>query len=118
MTAQPPSNGQATGHSTEIRRTSAVEGINVTEKDKDAKIEHAIEQAEEGGLKYMTQDELPTRDEIIDQLGIPDWKKLEKKLVLRLDMTLLPMLWILYVFNYLDRASLGYVSGSLSLKNH
>lgn len=38
MTAQPPSNGQATDHSTEIRRTSAVEGINVTEKDKDAVI--------------------------------------------------------------------------------
>lgn len=25
-------------------------------------------------------------------------------------MTLLPTLWILYVFNYLDRASLGYES--------
>lgn len=51
--------------------------------------------------------ELRRPEEIIEELGIPEWRALEKKIVRRLDMTLLPMLWILYVFNYLDRASLG-----------
>jgi hypothetical protein len=54
--------------------------------------------------------ELPSSAEIetlIDRLVIPHWKNLEKKLVRRLDPTLMPMLWILYVTNYLDRAFLS-----------
>lgn len=71
----------------------------------DAPIEHA-----EVGLKDTSDSEgrLPAREEALEQLGIPNWRELEKKIVRRLDMTLLPTLWILYVFNYLDRASLGY----------
>lgn len=50
---------------------------------------------------------LPTPEEQIDALGIPNWRELEKKVVKRLDMTLLPCLWVLYLFNYLDRASIA-----------
>jgi hypothetical protein len=31
------------------------------------------------------------------------WRSSEKQLVRKLDMTLLPLLWLLYLFNYLDR---------------
>lgn len=43
----------------------------------------------------------------IEALGDPDWRQKEKKLVRTLDMTLLPMLWILYLFNYLDRTNIA-----------
>lgn len=50
---------------------------------------------------------IPTPEDQIDALGIPDWRQLEKKIVRRLDMTLMPCLWSLYLFNYLDRASIA-----------
>jgi hypothetical protein len=50
---------------------------------------------------------IPSPEDQIDALGIPEWRTLEKKLVRRLDMTLLPCLWTLYLFNYLDRASIA-----------
>jgi hypothetical protein len=37
----------------------------------------------------------------------PEWKKSEKSLVRKLDMTLMPMVWILYMFNYLDRNNIA-----------
>ena len=69
----------------------------------------AIELAEKGSVKDLGVNSTPTsaRESAFAELGIPDWEALEKKLVRRLDMTLLPTLWLLYVFNYLDRASLG-----------
>jgi hypothetical protein len=33
----------------------------------------------------------------------------EKKVVRKLDFTLLPMVWLLYFFNYLDRNNIAYV---------
>lgn len=51
-----------------------------------------------------TNDEKLTENvDPIAALNDPNWQDLEKKVVRRLDMTLLPMLWILYLFNYLDR---------------
>lgn len=50
---------------------------------------------------------IPSPEDQIDALGIPEWRTLEKKLVRRLDLTLLPCLWTLYLFNYLDRASIA-----------
>lgn len=35
------------------------------------------------------------------------WRKTEKSLVRKLDMTLLPMVWLLYMFNYLDRNNIA-----------
>jgi hypothetical protein len=60
---------------------------------------------EDGDLKH--EGALPSPDELIEALGIPNWRELEKKLVRRLDMTLMPCLWVLYFFNYMDRASIG-----------
>ncbi|KAJ0372721.1 hypothetical protein COL26b_009065 [Colletotrichum chrysophilum] len=56
---------------------------------------------------------LPSPEEQIDALGIPNWRELEKQVVKRLDMTLMPCLWVLYLFNYLDRASIAYVLGQI-----
>jgi len=69
----------------------------------------ATEQAEKGSIEDLGVTATPTsaRESAFAELGIPDWESLETKLVRRLDMTLLPTLWLLYVFNYLDRASLG-----------
>ena len=52
-------------------------------------------------------DFIPSPEDQIDALGIPEWRTLEKKIVRRLDMTLMPCLWTLYLFNYLDRASIA-----------
>lgn len=46
-------------------------------------------------------------EEQLDALGIPNWRELERKIVRRLDMTLMPCLWVLYLFNYLDRSSIA-----------
>jgi hypothetical protein len=35
-------------------------------------------------------------------------RRREKKLVRKLDLTLLPMVWVLYMFNYLDRNNIAY----------
>jgi len=32
----------------------------------------------------------------LDALGLDDWRAIEKKVVRRLDMTILPMLWVSY----------------------
>ena len=37
----------------------------------------------------------------------PRWRRREKKLVRKLDMTLMPMVWVLYLFNYLDRNNIA-----------
>jgi hypothetical protein len=79
------------------RRNSAIDAIIHSQKEG-----ITIDQMEEAP-KFRTAEDLPSPEEIIDRLGIPDWKNLEKKLVRRLDLTLVPMLWILYVTNYLDR---------------
>lgn len=64
----------------------------------------------------------------LDALGLDDWRAVEKKVVRRLDMTILPMLWVrwtqgsnsqtqakhrvqvLYLSNYLDRTNIAWVS--------
>jgi MFS family permease len=45
--------------------------------------------------------------EPIAELGLEDWRATEKALVRRLDLTLLPTLWILYLNNYLDRTNIA-----------
>lgn len=37
----------------------------------------------------------------------PEWKKTQKTLVRKLDVTLLPTVWVLYMFNYLDRNNIA-----------
>ncbi|KAI8649140.1 MFS domain-containing protein [Fusarium keratoplasticum] len=36
-----------------------------------------------------------------------EWRTAEKRIVRKLDMTLLPIVWILYMFNYLDRNNIA-----------
>jgi hypothetical protein len=43
----------------------------------------------------------------IAELGLENWQATEKALVRRLDLTLLPTLWILYLNNYLDRTNIA-----------
>jgi hypothetical protein len=45
-----------------------------------------------------------------------DYEIAEKKLVRKLDLTLVPMVWLLYLFNYLDRNNIAYVFGRLSVR--
>ena len=77
--------------------------------EKDVETASAVEKelalVEEGYMK--NEGRLPSPEERIDALGIPNWRELEKKIVRRLDMTLMPCLWVLYFFNYMDRASIG-----------
>ncbi|CAO2651199.1 Nn.00g094960.m01.CDS01 [Neocucurbitaria sp. VM-36] len=47
------------------------------------------------------------RQDLVASLGISDWQAKEKKIVRTLDMTLLPQLWILYMFNYLNRTNIA-----------
>lgn len=68
-------------------------------------IKQELAAVEEGYL--ANEGRLPSPEEQIDALGIPNWRELEKKIVRRLDMTLMPCVWCLYFFNYLDRASIG-----------
>lgn len=35
------------------------------------------------------------------------WLAAEKRLVRKLDMTLIPIVWVLYLFNYLDRNNIA-----------
>lgn len=50
-------------------------------------------------------------EETFSPFGLPDSaesKAAEKRIVRKLDMTLLPMVWVLYMFNYLDRNNIAY----------
>lgn len=40
-------------------------------------------------------------------LSDDEWKAAEKRLVRKLDMTLVPILWVFYLFNYLDRNNIA-----------
>lgn len=42
----------------------------------------------------------------------PEWKKTEKSLVRKLDMTLMPVVWVLYMLNYLDRNNIAYAEAA------
>ncbi len=43
----------------------------------------------------------------------PEWKKTERSLVRKLDVTLIPVVWVLYMFNYLDRNNIAYAEQPL-----
>ena len=42
-----------------------------------------------------------------DPRNDPEWQAAQKRLVRKLDMTLIPMVWVLYMFNYLDRNNIA-----------
>lgn len=45
----------------------------------------------------------------VDAINDPELALKEKRIVRKLDMTLMPMIWLLYLFNYLDRNNIAYV---------
>lgn len=50
-------------------------------------------------------------EDTLSPFGSPDSlesKAAERRIVRKLDMTLLPMVWVLYMFNYLDRNNIAY----------
>ncbi|KAJ0387587.1 hypothetical protein COL922a_001961 [Colletotrichum nupharicola] len=49
----------------------------------------------------------PTRPPEEIAMEQPEWRATEKSLVRKLDMSLLPVFWTLYMFNYLDRNNLA-----------
>lgn len=46
-------------------------------------------------------------DDSVLEMGEEEWRAAEKSLVRKLDMLLMPTLWILYLFNYLDRTNIS-----------
>ncbi|EKJ72786.1 hypothetical protein NXS19_012892 [Fusarium pseudograminearum] len=86
--------------------THAATGPTDIKADDASAIEKELASVEEGYMKE--EGRLPSPEEQIEALGIPNWRELEKKIVRRLDMTLMPCVWCLYFFNYLDRASIGH----------
>lgn len=44
---------------------------------------------------------------VSDPRNDPEWQDAQKRLVRKLDMTLIPMVWVLYMFNYLDRNNIA-----------
>jgi hypothetical protein len=88
---------------------NSAHGLDQKHQEPDSEKVAAMEHDEERSIKAAGADEQPlsAREQAFAHLGIPNWEELERKVVKRLDMTLLPTLWLLYVFNYLDRASLG-----------
>ena len=61
-------------------------------------IDHVLEKVDEA-LGSMANNELGMTDEEYDAA--------EKRLVRKLDFTLVPMVWLLYLFNYLDRNNIA-----------
>jgi hypothetical protein len=53
---------------------------------------------EEGDLKKPVDLE-PKPEDQLEALGIPNWQDVERQVVKRLDMTLMPCLWCLYLFS-------------------
>ncbi|KAF9869717.1 hypothetical protein CkaCkLH20_12760 [Colletotrichum karsti] len=51
----------------------------------------------------------PTRDE--------NWHRASKSLVRKLDMTLMPIIWVLYLFNYLDRTAIAQAKLNTIMKD-
>ncbi|WVQ82889.1 hypothetical protein IAT38_005025 [Cryptococcus sp. DSM 104549] len=52
------------------------------------------------------ESQLPDKDASVDFVYVPGTVE-EKRLVRKIDRHLLPMLWLMYVFNYIDRTNIG-----------
>lgn len=50
---------------------------------------------------------LETVESVFGHHESPEWKAVERKVVRKLDMMLMPIVWILYVLNYLDRNNIA-----------
>jgi hypothetical protein len=58
------------------------------------------------GLHHTESLQVNEKADIEHDLTVdPEYRKKERKIVRKLDMTLMPVVWILYLFNYLGRLS-------------
>ncbi|OAQ68066.1 MFS transporter [Pochonia chlamydosporia 170] len=73
----------------------------------------ALEKGQEASLSRHVEepfDDISTTkagETMSDETEGPEWLATEKKLVRKLDLTLLPVVWLLYMFNYLDRNNIA-----------
>ncbi|KAM0260096.1 hypothetical protein ACHAQJ_003021 [Trichoderma viride] len=59
-------------------------------------------------LEMISDFNIEKGENVHDELvNTPEWRARERKLVRKLDMTLLPVVWVLYLFNYLDRNNIS-----------
>lgn len=73
------------------------------EKSQEGSLSHHVEEPFDDTISHGKVDEAMQSDPRDD----PQWITTEKRLVRKLDMTLLPMVWLLYMFNYLDRNNIA-----------
>lgn len=64
--------------------------------------DNQIEHIDLENLDNKTEPEYPPIDDA--------WKAREKRLVRKLDMTPMLMVWVLYLFNYLDQSNIALMS--------
>ena len=57
-------------------------------------------EVERSSLPESVKNQAPVDDEL--------YRRAERSLVRKLDLTLMPTVWLLYVFNYLDRNNIAY----------
>lgn len=70
----------------------------------ETKHEDHVDQAQHYEMKSVADVE-KADPHIVDE----SWVAKERKLVRKLDLTLMPMVWVLYLFNYLDRNNIAWV---------
>ena len=59
-------------------------------------------------IQHLENDKEQIHNEKTEQqCESPEWKEAERSLVRKLDTTLLPMAWLMYLFNYLDRNNIA-----------
>ncbi|GKT48613.1 putative transporter [Colletotrichum spaethianum] len=78
----------------------------ITPAGEDVSVETVEKGPAESPLPSPSSPRLSTPYEVA--MARPEWKAAEKRLVKKLDMTLMPVIWTLYMFNYLDRNNLAY----------
>lgn len=59
-------------------------------------------------LSKTQTDDRPIEDE--------QFKQTSRRIVRKLDFTLMPIIWLLYLFNYLDRTAIAYVFSIQSVR--
>jgi hypothetical protein len=58
----------------------------------------------EDGRDFATTKDLSTNEQpVMDE----EWHRKGRRVVKKLDMTLMPIVWLLYLFNYLDRNNIA-----------
>jgi hypothetical protein len=120
MTTDKGIDNNVTGYESQVARTTSRASDIIASHDPKPEMGHVEAQTtdrdmdrtstfnETENLKVPITPESYYRDfSPIAELGLADWRATEKSLVRRLDLTLLPTLWILYLNNYLDRTNIA-----------